>query len=255
MHPVTTSTTISVITSGERAPPPPPPEVDSVEAGGAPRGWGGGRGHRIKRCPRPCHAGTSFYSHLPTSRSMQFPWLPPCFSSAPRALEAADRAANAAAGDTEQLRLLLLLPHCFCPSSSPRDTEVVGAYSCHVLDGRSCPWSRSPLASVRQQTAQLFLVQPVSGHDVFQLLPVACQVMHEVGHSGLFQHPMGSQKVYVLIGHLQGGTQAFRSCIQVACPLLQPPLSKTTAQPTPINFNPGFQLLLVSLPWDISQSP
>lgn len=188
----------------------------------------------MKRCPRPCHAGTSFYSHLPLHAvSLAASLLLLC---SPEHWRQADRVANAAAGDTEQLRLLLLLPHCFCPSSSPRDTEVVGAYSCHVLDRRSCPWSRSPLASVRQQTAQLFLVQPVSGHDVFQLLPIACQVLHEVGHSGLFQHPMGSQKVYVLIGHLQGGTQAFRSCIQVACLLLQPPLSKTTAHSCQLQF-------------------
>lgn len=65
-------------------------------------------------------------------------------------------------------------------------------------------------ASVRQQAAQFCFIQPVGGHDVLQLLSVAHQVLHEVGHPGIVQHPMGPQVVYVLIGHLQEGSWASR---------------------------------------------
>lgn len=69
------------------------------------------------------------------------------------------------------------------------------------------PLSRAS-ASVRQKAAQLRLIQPVGGHDVFQLLLIACQVLHEVGHPGIVQHPMGPQVVNILIGHLQRGSWA-----------------------------------------------
>lgn len=63
-------------------------------------------------------------------------------------------------------------------------------------------------ASVRKQAAQLCFIQPVRGHDVLQLLPVPCQVLHEVGHPSIVQYPMGPQVVYIFIGHLQGGSWA-----------------------------------------------
>lgn len=72
---------------------------------------------------------------------------------------------------------------------------------------RASAWSHPP-ASVRQQAAQFCFIQPVGGHDMFQLLPVARQILHEVGHPGIVQHPMGPQMVYILIGHLQEGSWA-----------------------------------------------
>lgn len=63
-------------------------------------------------------------------------------------------------------------------------------------------------ASVRQQAAQLCFIQPVGGHDMLQLLPIACQILHEVGYPGIVQYPMGPQVVYIFIGHLQRGSWA-----------------------------------------------
>lgn len=62
----------------------------------------------------------------------------------------------------------------------------------------------TPSLSVWQQAVQLGIIQAVGGDDVFQLLVVPRQVLHEVRNPSLFQLSMGPKLIHILIGDLEG---------------------------------------------------